>query len=115
MNQTINVGGSAGLSLGVAVAGILLAYGLWVGRRDLGMRAALGILGTAPLAVISSLAFLFVPLSPARGTLTGMLFLLLMSALSLLLSFLPLYVAANWLEVIRDTSRLENRTENPPA
>ncbi|MBB5235855.1 hypothetical protein [Deinococcus budaensis] len=45
MNEVLRLGGSAGLGLGVLAAGLLLAYGVWVGRRDLGMRGAWGVLG----------------------------------------------------------------------
>jgi hypothetical protein len=108
MNQVINVGGSAGLSLGVAAAGLLLAYGVWTGRRDLGLRAALGILGTALLTTLLSLIFIFIPFGSAPNTFTGALRLLLLSVLPMLFSFLPLYVAANWLEVIKRSTSAQD-------
>lgn len=102
MNSVMNVGG-AGLSFSVLAAG-LLAYGVWQGRRDLGERAAWGILGATILAgLLASLPF-FLPPSPRLG---GAL-LLTFQVVGTLLAFLPLYVAANWLGVIREAT---GRTE----
>ncbi|CAM3447560.1 hypothetical protein DESA109040_13075 [Deinococcus saxicola] len=100
MNSVINMGG-AGLSFGVLAAGLLLAYGLWQGRRDLGMRAAWGILGATILAGILPSLLFFLPPGPRLG---GALPLLILQVVGTLLAFLPLYVAANWLEVIREAT-----------
>lgn len=103
MNSVINMGG-AGLSFGVLAAGLLLAYGVWQGRRDLGERAAWGVLGATILTgaltglLLSPSLLIFLPLdSPLGGTLP----LLILQVVGTVLAFVPLYVAANWLEVIR--------------
>lgn len=103
MNQTITLNGG-GLSLGVAVAGALLAYSVWLGRRDLGLRAAWGILAAT---VLSSLVSTLMLLAPFRQGLGSFSFVLL-SVLSPLLNFLPLYVAANWLGIIRQAAQHSN-------
>lgn len=83
------------------------------GSAGLGLRAALGVLGSAFLATAPTVAFLFVPFTLGRSPGLNALFLVVTAGLSLLFSFLPLYVAANWLEVLRRAAGSESK--NPPA
>ncbi|WP_161880339.1 hypothetical protein [Deinococcus alpinitundrae] len=106
--NTINVSG-AGLSFAVLAAALILVLGVWRKRRDLGMRGMWGTLGT--LALISLCEALLV--SPGFMGLSmladgGFVGLALFSLLNLALAFMPLYVAANWVEVILRQTR-------PPA
>lgn len=41
MNTTLNLS-SLGASTGILAAGLIFMYGVWLGRRDLGLRAAMG-------------------------------------------------------------------------
>lgn len=97
MNSVINMGG-AGLSFGVLAAGLLLAYGVWQGRRDLGERAAWGVLGATILTGLLPMLLFLWPLGTSPGS---ALPLLILQVVGTVLAFVPLYVAANWLEVIR--------------
>lgn len=97
MGSDISVGGS--LDIGLLAAGVIFAYGVWVGRRDLGQRAALGVLGAMLWSVLPSLMVI-----TNVGWLMGWLGLLITPAsflLSIALGFLPVLVAVNWLGVIR--------------
>ncbi|AAF11955.1 hypothetical protein [Deinococcus radiodurans] len=112
MNPTINLGSGTGLVLGVVAAGLILGYGVWTGQRDAGLRAALGVLLTTLLCGLPPLLLATFPmvgffLNGSRVGVTLRLFVL--SALSLALAFLPLLVAANWLEVLRRPSAWERQ------
>ncbi|AZI43610.1 hypothetical protein EHF33_13350 [Deinococcus psychrotolerans] len=100
--NTINLSG-AGLSFGVLAAALVLVLGIWRGRRDLGTRGMWGTLGALALTTVgSTLLFsggLLTPLLSGKGF-GGGLDLALLGLLSLALSFGPLYIAANWIEVI---------------
>ncbi|PTA67542.1 hypothetical protein [Deinococcus arcticus] len=103
MNTNINTG--AGFEVALLAAGAIFAYGVWMGRRDLGFRAALGVLGASLWSLLPvGLWFLS---AGGRSTPGGALpFLIGLSwVLSFALSFLPVYVAVNWLEVIRWETR----------
>ncbi|WP_221090101.1 hypothetical protein [Deinococcus aquaedulcis] len=103
MNTNINTG--AGFEVALLAAGAIFAYGVWMGRRDLGFRAALGVLGSMLWSLLpAGLWFLMASGRPLSG---GMLPLLMGVGwvLSFALSFLPVWVAVNWLEVIRWETR----------
>ncbi|AXG99383.1 hypothetical protein [Deinococcus wulumuqiensis] len=104
MDQTINLGSGTGLVLGVVAAGLILGYGVWTGQRGAGLRGALGVLLTTLLCGLPPLllATAALPLmNGVSGAAEATLRLFLLSALSLVLAFLPLLVAANWLGVLR--------------
>ena len=104
MDQTINLGSGTGLVLGVVAAGLILSYGVWTGQRSAGLRGALGVLLTTLLCGLPPLlmATAAVPfMRGVNGAAEASLRLFLLSALSLVLAFLPLLVAANWLGVLR--------------
>ncbi|WP_295819563.1 hypothetical protein [uncultured Deinococcus sp.] len=108
MNSTVNLG-NLGSGFGVLAAALILAYGVWVGRRDLGMRAMWGVLAAVlltsllPLVIFrTSLVGLLV--GGVGGTFLSTLGTVLLGVVSTALAFLPLYVAVNWLEVIRQAS-----------
>ena len=104
MDQTINLGSGTGLVLGVVAAGLILGYGVWTGQRGAGLRGAAGVLlstllcGLPPLLLATG-AFPF--MRGVNGAAEATMRFFLMSALSLVLAFLPLLVAANWLGVLR--------------
>lgn len=104
MEQTINLGSGTGLVLGVVAAGLLLGYGVWTGQRGTGLRGALGVLVTTLLCSLPPLLMATgaLPLmSGVSGRAEASLRLFLLSAVSLVLAFLPLLVAANWLGILR--------------
>ncbi|MFC3833718.1 MULTISPECIES: hypothetical protein [Deinococcus] len=108
MNSTVNLG-NLGSGFGVLAAALILAYGVWVGRRDLGMRAMWGVLAAVlltsllPLVIFrTSLVGLLV--GGVGGTFLSTLETVLLGVVSTALAVLPLYVAVNWLEVIRRAS-----------
>jgi len=103
--NTINVSG-AGLSFGVLAAALILVLGIWRKRRDLGTRGMWGTLGTLGLTSLGE-ALLVSTGFTGRFMLAGRGFvgLALLSLLSLALAFLPLYVTANWVEVILRQTR----------
>ena len=95
-----------GSALGVLAAGLILAYAVWVDRRDLGVRAVLGILGTTVVVgLITTLPSYISVIGSFQPRAIGRFFLLY-SLLSTAASFLPLYVAANWLGVIRRAAQV---------
>ncbi|PNY81338.1 hypothetical protein [Deinococcus koreensis] len=110
MNTNTNFNlGNLGSDFGLLAAGLILAYGVWVGRGDLGMRAAWGVLGSVivtsflPLLFFNTLISRF--LVPGGGGLALFLGSAALTTVSTLLAFLPLYIAVNWMEVIRGASR----------
>ncbi len=110
MNTRVDLSSAASTVMFVA-AGLVLAYGVWTGRRDLGLRGALGVLGTALLAGLPLPFLLLTPgwISPVQSGAAAyagtLMTLLLGSALGILATFLPVYVAVNWMEVIRSETR----------
>ncbi|MVN85706.1 hypothetical protein GO986_02895 [Deinococcus sp. HMF7620] len=86
------------LSFGVLAAGLIFAYGVWLDRRDIGRRAALGVLATAAFAAM--LPFLIAQLAPglaayATRGLSGLFLLMAWSITGVCLAFLPWLVAGN--------------------
>lgn len=108
MNTTINLGNVAS-SFTLVAAALVLAYGVWVGRRDLGVRGALGVLGTTILTSLASwllTTFLFLgPSGNPFGGIAGVLRSAVLMLVSTAIAFVPYYIAVNWLEVIRDAAR----------
>ncbi|MBZ9714802.1 hypothetical protein [Deinococcus multiflagellatus] len=47
MNTNTNLNTGASFEVTLLAAGAIFAYGVWMGRRDLGLRAALGVLGAS--------------------------------------------------------------------
>lgn len=111
MNTSTNFNVSPGSSdIGLLAAGLILAYGVWMGRRDLGVRAALGVLGTLllaslPIGLFGGLVFGRLFTGGLSGPLAALVLFILPAMLNLSLALLPLYVAVNWMEVIRDAVR----------
>ncbi len=105
--QNVNLGtvGTGGPELSLLAAALILTLGIWRGRRDLGQRAALGVLATlAGIMVLNFLGLLLIQQSPGAPSLVT---LMGFSLVSLIVSFLPLYVAANWAEIILRETRPE--------
>ena len=95
---------SLGASTGILAAGLIFAYGVWLGRRDTGWRAAQGVLGAVVLGGV--LPFLLIQLVPLllsfnSRDLTGVFFAMILNIVGVLVAFLPWLVAVNWLEVLR--------------
>ncbi|MCD0175402.1 hypothetical protein IHN32_05495 [Deinococcus sp. 14RED07] len=44
MSTSLNLGGES-VGLGILAAGLIFLYGVWLGRRETGWRAAQGVLG----------------------------------------------------------------------
>ncbi|GHF59236.1 hypothetical protein HNQ07_003903 [Deinococcus metalli] len=108
MNQTITLGGG-GTSAGVLAAATILAYGVWVGRRDLGVRAMWGVLLTVAATTMVPYVVPITALGVFLGAVPGRAPTAVIAALlgigTTALAFVPLYVAVNWLEVIRRETR----------
>ncbi|UBV44174.1 hypothetical protein LAJ19_15330 (plasmid) [Deinococcus taeanensis] len=103
MNTTLNLS-TAGLSLGVLAAGLIFAYGVWLGRRETGWRAAQGVLAAVVLGSLLPLPFLLgVPFMPGGQftTVSGAFMLAAANIVQVGLMFLPWLVAGNWLEILR--------------
>ncbi|GGL93464.1 hypothetical protein GCM10010840_34360 [Deinococcus aerolatus] len=107
MNTRVDLSNTASTVMFLA-AGLVLAYGVWTGRRDLGLRGAVGVLGTALLAGLP-LPFLLLTRAgwstPAQSGVGTLMTFLLAGGLGILATFLPVYVAVNWMEVIRSETR----------
>lgn len=93
-----------GVNLGTPViatlaAGAVLWIGIWRGRRDLGLRAALGVLLAALLMGLATSLALLWWVSGARlpASLGAAPMLIVSNVLGLLATFWPVYIAANWL------------------
>ncbi|BBN96318.1 hypothetical protein [Deinococcus grandis] len=103
MNTTLNLS-SLGASTGILAAGLIFMYGVWLGRRDLGLRAAMGVMvavlmgGLLPMIVMWSAPQL---LFPSSGGLRGSVLMVIWNIVSAGLAFLPWAVALNWLELLR--------------
>jgi len=83
-------------------AALVLVLGIWRGRRDLGQRAALGVLATVVgIFFVSYFAFMLV----FQPSLMGVVTVPILSVVNMIGSFVPLYVAANWVEVILRNTR----------
>lgn len=100
MNNTVNMGGTTG-ELALAAAAFVLAYGLWVGRSDLGHRGMWQVLR----ALVGASVGWVLLIAWAEGNRKGFIGFIIVSVLSSLISFLPLFVAAKAVGVIRDASR----------
>ncbi len=103
MNTILNLG-SLGVSTGILAAGLIFAYGVWLGRRDTGWRAARGVLGAVVLGGV--LPFLLIQFAPAllsydSRNLTSLFLLTIVNIVGVLVAFLPWLVAGNWLEILR--------------
>lgn len=107
--QNVNLGNfsSAGLDFGLLAAALILVFGIWRGRRDLGQRAALGVLTTLAGATVLSLLGFLLGFRGSGALGSPLVMLTIFSLVSLIVSFLPLYVAANWVEVILRETRSE--------
>lgn len=96
--NNVNFDGSVGVVLVVALlAGAVMALGTWMGQRGVGLRAAYGVLG-------AGLAVTLLPMLVVGAFGLGwreLLLVALMNVLSLSVAFLPVYVAVNWLGVMR--------------
>ncbi|WP_278913927.1 hypothetical protein [Deinococcus wulumuqiensis] len=102
MNQMVNFSGG-GLSFGVLAAGLIFAFGLWRGREDLAKRAARDVLlATILTSLVGMLPFLWLTsLNFNRGIPSAPLLGIVWTVVVTLLNFVPLAVAARWMEQIR--------------
>ncbi|MDR6219927.1 hypothetical protein [Deinococcus soli (ex Cha et al. 2016)] len=103
MNTTLSLG-SLAVSSGILAAGLIFMYGVWLGRRDTGWRAAQGVLGAVVLGGV--LPFLLIQFAPAllsydSRNLTSLFLLTIVNIVGVLVAFLPWLVAGNWLEILR--------------
>lgn len=104
MNTISNI---AGTGTGILAAGLIFAYGIWIGQRDTAWRAALGVLGAVVLGGL--LPFLVIQVFPVLasydsrnvGGFLNLLLLLLVNVVGTLVAFLPWLIAGNWLAVLR--------------
>ncbi|MFC4427313.1 hypothetical protein [Deinococcus navajonensis] len=103
--MNVDLGGPSFL-VTLLAAGLVMAYGVWTGRRDLGTRGAFGVLGAAalsslPLLLLAQSGWTSPRLSGAAGFAGTLVSFLTLTVLSITGGFVPLYVAVNWMEVIR--------------
>lgn len=103
MSTSLNLGGEA-VGLGILAAGLIFLYGVWLGRRDTGWRAAQGVLGAVVLGgVLPFFLAQFAPVlfSSDSRSLTSLFLLTTVNIVGVLVAFLPWLVAGNWLEILR--------------
>ncbi|MFC3602459.1 hypothetical protein [Deinococcus soli (ex Cha et al. 2016)] len=103
MSTSFNFGGEV-VGFGILAAGLIFLYGVWLGRRDTGWRAAQGVLGAVVLGgVLPFFLIQFVPalFSSDSRNLTSPLLLTIVNIVGVLVAFLPWLVAGNWLEILR--------------
>jgi len=103
MSASLNFSGES-VSFGMLAAGLIFLYGVWLGRRDTGWRAAQGVLGAVVLGGV--LPFLLIQFAPAllnydSRNLTSLFLLTIVNIVGVLVAFLPWLVAGNWLEILR--------------
>ncbi|GAA5438617.1 hypothetical protein ACFQDE_10275 [Deinococcus caeni] len=103
MNTSLNLGGEA-VGLGILAAGLIFLYGVWLGRRETGWRAAQGVLGAVVLGGV--LPFFLIPFAPTlfssdSRSVTSLFLLTTVNIVGVFFSFLPWLVAGNWLEILR--------------
>ena len=103
MNTILNLGSMAA-STGLLAAGLIFAYGVWLGRRETGWRAAQGVLAAVVLGGV--LPFLVIHWFPAllsydSRNLASLFLTAALNIVGVLVAFLPWLVAVNWLEVLR--------------
>lgn len=120
MNQTFSFVSSSGVNLGVLAAGLILAFGVWRGRRDLGTHGALEVMAATILTgFVPALLFLLPDLpSPTFGQRPMVPWTFVISGpLGLALGLVPLWVAVGWMERIRQATPLglEPRSPRPEA
>lgn len=119
MNQTFSFVGSSGLNLGVLAAGLILAFGVWRGRRDLGTSGAGEVMvATILTGFLPVLLFLLPDFArPTFGRTPAVPWPFLISGpLGLALGFVPLWVAVGWMERIRyETHPGAEHRRPPPA
>ncbi|WP_155298739.1 hypothetical protein [Deinococcus kurensis] len=103
MSASLNLSGES-ISFGILAAGLIFLYGVWLGRRDIGWRAARGVLaavvlgGVLPFFLIQFAPMLF---SSDSRSLTSLLLLTIVNIAGVLVAFLPWLVAGDWLEILR--------------
>jgi hypothetical protein len=103
MSTSLNLGGEA-VGLGILAAGLIFLYGVWLGRRETGWRAAQGVLGAVVLGGV--LPFFLIPFAPTlfssdSRSVTSLFLLTTVNIVGVSFSFLPWLVAGNWLEILR--------------
>jgi hypothetical protein len=104
--NNVNFGSGGLLVVFLLAAAAILAFGVWHGRRDLGVRGAQGVLAASLLPVLLPPALGFAWLGLTRSPLSGVVALVLLQAILLALSFLPLLVAVNWMQIIREDTAM---------
>lgn len=109
MNTRVDLSSAASVVIFLA-AGLVLAQGVCSGRRSLGLPGALGVLGAALLAggllLLSVQTGLASPVGRgAAAFVTPFIPYFLAGRLNMIGSFLPVYGAVNWMEVIRNEAR----------
>jgi len=103
VNTTLNLG-SLAVSSGILAAGLIFLYGVWLGRRGTGWRAAQGVLAAVVLGGV--LPFFLIQFAPVRfssdsRSLTSLVLLTIVSIMGVLVAFLPWLIDGNWLEILR--------------
>ena len=103
MNTTLSLG-SLAASSGILAAGLIFLYSVWLGRRDIGWRAARGVLAAVVLGGV--LPFFLIQFAPVlfssdSRSLTSLFLLTILNIVGVLVAFLPWLVAGNWLEIMR--------------
>ena len=120
MNQTFSFVSSNGVNLGVLAAGLILAFGVWRGRRDLGTSGAGEVMvATILTGFVPVLLFLLPDFArPTVGRTPAVPWSFLISGpLGLALGLVPLWVAVGWMERIRQATPpgSEPRSPRPEA
>lgn len=98
--NNVNIGSGALVAVFLLAAGAILAFGAWQGRRDLGTRGAQGVLAASLFVTLLPLVIGYTLLFRLSGS--PLVTLVILNVAQFVLAFLPLYVAVNWMQIIRE-------------